>query len=116
MRFKTFYLQEKLIQRSINDLKNIISGIAEKEIPNEEKVERGIQFKISNLGAWSGFKNKLVEILTEKKWKDYSKKPNVLNFKNKDQSLFVEYKNGNVEFFLTDDLEFIPGEEDNETK
>ncbi len=116
MRFKTYYLQEKLLQRSIDDLRNVISGIADKDIPKEFQTDIGIEFKISNLGAWSVFKDKLSQTLTEKKWKDYSKESNLLNFKTKDMSLFVSYKNGSVEFLLTDDLEFIPGENKDEIK
>lgn len=114
MRFKIYYLQEKLIQREVDELKNIISGVAEKEIPNEVKVDKGYSFKISNLGAWSTFKKNLIQALTDKKFKDYSTESNSLHFKNKDSALFVEYTNGNVDFFVTDDLEYIPGEEENE--
>jgi len=113
MRFKT-YLKEQLIQRSIDELKNLISGIADTEIPNETKVDKGVTFKVSNLGAWSIFKDKLSKALIEKKWKDYSKDSITLNFKNRDSSLFVEYSNGNVDFFLTDDLNYIPGEPEDE--
>ena len=111
MRFKSYYLQETLLQRNIDELRNIISGISEKDIPKEVKMENGVGFFITNLGAWSTFKDKLIKVLTEKKWKDYSTDPKIINLKNKDMSLFVEYKNNNAEFFLTDDLKYIPGEE-----
>ena len=114
MRFKTYYLQETILKRSIDELKNLISGVAEKDIPNEVKVDKGYTFRISNLGAWSSFKKNLSETLLDHKWKDYSTEANSLNFKNKDMSLFVEYSNGTVDFFLTDDLKYIPGETENE--
>jgi hypothetical protein len=111
VRFKNYYLQEKLNHIEVGELKNIISGVAEKEIPNEVKVDKGYTFKISNLGAWSTFKKNLIQTLSEKKFKDYSTEANSLHLKNKDSALFVEYTNGNVDFFVTDDLEYIPGEE-----
>jgi hypothetical protein len=110
MRFKTYYLQEKLYTKNVKSLKDLISSIAEKDIPTETEVDKGIVFNLT-LGGWSGFKNKLTLKLLEQNWKDYSKEPNSLNFKNKNLSLFVEYDGKVVTFFLTDDLNYIPNEE-----
>lgn len=50
--------------------------------------------------------------MLDNKWKDHSSEANSLNFKNKDSSLFVEYKNGSATFFLTDDLNYVPKEDE----
>ena len=110
MRFKLLYLQEKLYEKNVKDLKSLISGVAEKEIPTETKVDKGIVFSLS-LGGWANFKNQLTQTLLDQKWKDYSKDANTLNFKNNNLSLFVEYANNMATFFLTDDLNYIPNEE-----
>lgn len=111
MRFKNFYLLEKVYEKSIKELKSLVSGIVEKDIPTETRTDKGIYFKVNSLGAWSNVKEKLMQALIDKKWKDYSTEPNSLNFKNKDSSLFVEYENNTATFFLTDDLNYIPNEE-----
>lgn len=112
MRFKKFYLAEKLYEKTIKDLKNLVSGIVEKDIPTETKTDKGIFFTITSLGAWANVKEKLTQALLDNKWKDHSSEANSLNFKNKDSSLFVEYKNGSATFFLTDDLNYVPKEDE----
>lgn len=42
MSFKKFYLAEKLYEKTIKDLKNLVSGIVEKDIPTETKTDKGI--------------------------------------------------------------------------
>jgi len=110
MRFKSFYLAEQIYSKTIQTLSDIISTISEKDVPTPEKVDKGITFSMI-IGAWSNFKNLLIEKLLENKWKNFSKESNSLNFKNKDLSLFVEFDGKVVTFFLTDDLNYIPGEE-----
>ena len=111
MKFKTFYITEQIYSKSIQTLQDIISAISEKDVPTPEKVDKGITFFMT-IGAWSNFKSLLSEKLLENKWKNFSKESNSLNFKNKELSLFVEYDGKVVTFFLTDDLKYIPGEEE----
>jgi hypothetical protein len=110
MRFKT-YLSENLKSLNVVTLKDIISTVSEKDIPVETKVDNGILFKL-NLGGWANFKERLTQALLEKHWKNYSDDPNSLNFKNNALSLFVEYNGKIVTFFITDDLKYVPNEEE----
>ena len=116
MRFLKLYLTEKLYDGSIKEIKNLFSSIINKEMPSEIKTDKGVYLKINSIGGWSVIKDKLTQSLLDKKWKDYSEESNSLNFKNKELSLFVEYKNNILSIFLTDDLNYIPSEEENEVK
>lgn len=117
MRFSTYYLQEKVLHKNVLDLKNIVAGVAKKDIPTERDVNGGVEFVITDLGSWSLFKQTLTEILLEKKWQNFSKESNELNFRNSDYSLWITYDGSDAKFFLTDDKNFIPNsEQDNESK
>lgn len=116
MRFLKLYLTEKLYDGSIKEIKNLFSSIINKEMPSEIKTDKGVYLKISSVGGWSNIKEKLTQSLLDKKWKDYSEEANSLNFKNKELSLFVEYKNSTLSIFLTDDLNYVPSEDEDETK
>lgn len=113
MRFSEIYLTEKLYTSSIKEIKNLFSSIINKEMPSEIKTDKGIFLKISSIGGWSTIKEKLTQALVDKKWKDYSEEANSLNFKNKELSLFVEFKSSTLSIFLTDDLNYVPSEEEN---
>ena len=111
MRFKSFYLLEKVYDKTINELKSVLSGIVDKEIPNEVKVDKGVMITIPSVGAWGNVKKKFSEAMLNKKYKDYSKDANSINFKNNEYSIFVDYVNSTMTIFVTDDLKFDPNEE-----
>lgn len=114
MRFKNFYLAEKIYEKNIKELKDVFSGIIEKEIPNEVKTDKGVEITIPSVGAWSNVKEKITQAMLDKKYKDFSKDSNKLNFKNKEYSVFINYENSNINIFVTDDLKYNPEENSEE--
>lgn len=101
MRFKELYLEEKLKQRDITDLKNKISGIAAKEISGEEERDGCLYFQLSPLGAWSLFKKNLLEEL-KGSYSNQSKDSTNLKFVDGKITLFVKYANNTAQFCFSD--------------
>lgn len=101
MRFK-YFLQEHIKESDISELKNIISGISEKNASENEKVENGILFQINDLGAWGRFKSKLVETLLDDSWKDLSENALLVHLKNRKYHMWIKYENSTANFFITD--------------
>ena len=56
-----------MYDKTIKELKSLVSGIVEKDIPTETKTDKGVYFKVTSLGAWSNVKEKLTQALTDKK-------------------------------------------------
>lgn len=114
MRFKSFYLIEKVYEKTVKDLKDVFSGIIEKDVPNEIKTDKGVEINIPSIGAWSTVKEKITQALLDKRYKDYSKDVTNLNFKNKEYSIFITYEKSSINILITDDLKFNPEEANDE--
>lgn len=101
MRFKTF-IQERLLDRDINDLQNIIAGAAEKDVTHKEKVKDGYLFSITGLGSWAVFKKVFVEAMDSHGWENLSKDATNLCLKSKKITLWIKYEKNTASFFITD--------------
>lgn len=102
MGFKTFYLAEKVSQKEIKDLTNIISGVANKEITNGEKRDNGVFFSLFSFGSWASFSSKLKEEMAEHKWEDESPSAVELKFVRGKMVLFARYAKSVASFYITD--------------
>lgn len=101
MRFKTF-LQERLADKEIKDIQNVIAGAAEKDITYTEKISDGVVFSITGLGSWVVFKRVFTEAMSVHGWKNESKDGTNLCFKYRKMSLWIKYEQSTARFFLTD--------------
>lgn len=101
MRFKSFVLQESVNKSLIKSLKDIITTFSKKETTTETKRKSGVVFFVSTLGSWPIFRSKFISKLKELNYKVEEQDDKNLKVKHDSLTFWVQYKDGDVGFYLT---------------